>query len=72
MRQIYIPLVFLECKLFISKSDFLQAHSMLKKIQNFQSLVENDNSIPGCVLIPPSSNGLLANKTMEKPVVASE
>ena len=43
MRQISIPLVFLEYECFILKSDFLQAHIMLEKSRNWVSLVENQN-----------------------------
>ena len=48
MRQISIPLVFLEFIFFQLKSDFLQAHTIL---ENRRSLVEIGNRTSECAPI---------------------
>ena len=70
MRQIYIPLAFLEYNFFILKSDFLQTPIILEKSQNHQPVVENDNSTSGSAVITKPT-ATITNKTTEKPVVAS-
>ena len=71
MRQLSIPLVFLEYNFFIQKSDFLQSCIMLEKSENRESLVENDYSASESPLAT-KPNYVPTNKTMEKPVTASE
>jgi len=63
MRQISIPLVFLEYNFFLLKNEFLQSCSMLEKSRNRVSLVENDNSTSGSALAT-ISNGVLTNINM--------
>ena len=68
MRQISIPLVFLEFIFFQLKSDFLQAHTIL---ENRRSLVEIGNRTSECA--PIEQPGIrITNKIMEKSAVASK
>ena len=62
MRQISIQLVFLEYNFFILKSDFLQAHIMLEKLENRRSLVENRKRTSESTLIT-KPRGTITNKT---------
>ena len=71
MRQISIPLVFLEYNFFILKNEFLQSCIMLEKSENRESLVENDYSASESTLAT-KPNYVPTNKTIVKPAVASE
>ena len=71
MRQISIPLVFLEYDFFIQKNEFLHTPIMLEKSRNRVSLVENGNRTSECApLEKPDSR--ITKKTMENPAPASE
>ena len=71
MRQLFIPLAFLEYDFFFLKSDFLPAHSILEKSRNRVSLVENGKRTSACAPMEyPDSR--ITKKTMENPAPASE
>ena len=71
MRQISIPLVFLEYNFFIQKNEFLHTPIMLEKSRNRVSLVENGNRTSECAPMEyPDSR--ITKKTMENPAPASE
>ena len=71
MRQISIPLVFLEYNFFILKNEFLHPLSILGNHKIGRSLVKNQNRPSECALIT-KLNYILTKKTMEKPALASE
>ena len=71
MRQISIPLVFLEYNFFILKNEFLHPLSILGNHEIGRSLVENQNRPSECALIT-KPNYVLTKKTMEKPAITSE
>ena len=70
MRQISIPLVFLEYNFFHIEKWFLQAHLILEKLQN-HILVQNKTGTSSSTLVT-NSNGILTKINMEKTAVASK
>jgi len=71
MRQISIPLVFLEDNFFIMKNECLRTRIILKNHEIGRSLVENDNSTSASAMITKST-ATMTNITMENPAVTSE